>query len=46
MGSLFLWGRSVQEIGGGVVIDRSIYGVVVIDGSLYSRFYSSCYLNR
>ena len=37
MGSLYLWGRSIQEMGGDVVIGRSIYGVV--DGSLYSRFY-------
>ena len=36
MESLYLWGRSIQEIGGDVVIGRSIYGVVVIDGSLYS----------
>ena len=40
MGSLYFWGRSIQEMGGNVVIGRSIYGVVVIDGSLYSRFYS------
>ena len=40
MGSLYLWGCSIQEMGGDVVIVRSIYGVVVIDGSLYSRFYS------
>ena len=39
MGSLSLWGRSIQEVGGDVVIGRSIYVVVVIDGSLYSRFY-------
>ena len=41
MGSLYLWGRSVQEMSGDVVIGRSIYGIVVIDGSLriYSRFY-------
>ena len=40
MGSLYLWGRSIQEIGSDVVIGRFIYyGVVVIDGSLYSRFY-------
>ena len=38
-GSLYLWGRSIQEMGGDVVIGRSIYGVIVIDGSLYSRFY-------
>ena len=39
MESLYLWGRSIQEMGGDVVIGRSIYGVVVIDGSLCSRFY-------
>ena len=32
MGSLYLWGRSIQEMGGDVVIGHSIYGVVVIDG--------------
>ena len=37
MGLLYLWGCSIQEMGGDVVIGRSIYGVVVIDGSLYSR---------
>ena len=36
---LYFWGRSIQEMGGNVVIGCSIYGVVVIDGSLYSRFY-------
>ena len=41
MGSLYFWGRSIQEMGGNVVIGRSIYGVVVIDGSLYSRFYGN-----
>ena len=41
MGSLYLWGHSIQEIGGNVVIGRSINGIVVIDGSLYSRFYGS-----
>ena len=41
MGSLYLWGRSIQEMGGDVVIGCSIYGVVVIDGSLCSRFYGS-----
>ena len=34
-----MWGRSIQEMGGNDVIGRCIYGVVVIDGSLYSRFY-------
>ena len=34
----YSWGRSIQEMGVGdnVVIGRSIYWVVVIDGSLYS----------
>ena len=41
MGSLYLWSRSIQEMGSDVVIGRSIYGVVVIDGSLYSRFYGT-----
>ena len=45
MGSLYLWGRSTQEMGGDVVIGRSIYGVAVIDGSLYSKFYSKFYGN-
>ena len=35
-GSLYLWGHSIQEMGGNVVIGCSIYGVVVINGSLYS----------
>ena len=29
MGSMYLWGRSTQEMGGDVVIGCSIYGVVV-----------------
>ena len=41
MGSLYLWDRSIQEMGGGGMIGRSIYGVVVIDGSLYSQFYGT-----
>ena len=36
MGSLYLWGRSIQEMGSNVVIGHSKYGVVVIDGSLCS----------
>ena len=35
MGSLYLWGHSIQEMGSDVVIGRSIYGVVVIDRSFY-----------
>ena len=42
MGSLYFWGGSIQEMGGNVVLGRSIYGVVVIDGSLYSQFYGIC----
>ena len=34
MGSLHLWGYSIQEMGSNVVIGCSIYGVVVIHGSL------------
>ena len=33
-----MWGSSIQEMVGNV-IGRSIYGVVVIDGSFCSRFY-------
>ena len=44
MGSLYLWGYSIQEIGSDVVIGRSIYRVVVIDGSLCSRFYGMPHL--
>ena len=36
MGSLYLWGCSIQEMGGDVLIGRSTYRVAVIDGSLYS----------
>ena len=39
MWSLYLWGRSIQVMGGDVVIGRFIYRVVVIDGLLYSGFY-------
>ena len=35
MGSLYFWGCSIQEMSGNVVIGHSIFGVVVIDGSLY-----------
>ena len=43
MGSLYLWGCFIQEMGGNVVIGCSIYGVVVIDGLLYSRFYGMAF---
>ena len=46
MGSLYLWGCSIQEMGSDVVIGHSICGVIVIDGSLYSdsmvEVYNSC----
>ena len=33
-------GRStIQEVGGEMMMGLSIYGVAVMDGSLYSRFY-------
>ena len=35
----YSWGHSIQVMGGNIVIGRSIHGVVIIDGSLYSRFY-------
>ena len=38
-GLLYLRGRTIQEVGGEMMMGFSIYGVAVIDGSLYSRFY-------
>ena len=38
-GSLYLRGRTIQEVGGKTMMGRSIHGVAVIDGSLYSRVY-------
>ena len=38
MVSLYLWDHSIQEMGSNVVIGRSIYGVVVIHGSLYHMY--------
>ena len=38
-GVIVFLGCSIQEMGGNVVISCSIYGVVVIDGSLCSRFF-------
>ena len=35
-GVIVFMGRSIQEMGGNVVIGHSIYGVIVIDGLLYS----------
>ena len=38
MGSLYLGGPTIQEVNG-KMMGLSIYGVAVISGSLYSRFY-------
>ena len=40
-GSLYLRGRTIQEVGGKTMMGRSIHGVAVIDGSLYSRVYGN-----
>ena len=39
MGSLYLGGPTIQEVDGKMMMGLSIYGVSVISGSLYSRFY-------
>ena len=39
MGWLYLGGRTIQEVGGEMMMGLSIYGVAVMDGSLYSRVY-------
>ena len=39
MGSLYLGGPTIQEMDGKMMMGLSIYGVAVISGSLYSRFY-------
>ena len=39
MGLLYLRGRTIQEVGGKIMMGSSIYGVAVIDGSLCSRVY-------
>ena len=33
---------TIQEVGGETMMGRSIRGVAVVDGSLYSRFYGIC----
>ena len=38
MGSLYLGGPTIQEVDGEMMMGLSIYGVAVMDGSLYSRF--------
>ena len=40
MGSLYLGGPTIQEVDCEMMMGLSIYGVAVMDGSLYSRFYS------
>ena len=39
MGLLYLRGRTIQKVSGEMMMGSSIYGVAVIDGSLYSRVY-------
>ena len=39
-GWLYLGGRSIQEVCGEMMMGLSIYGVAVMDGSLYSRFFA------
>ena len=39
MGSLDLGGHTIQEVDGEMMMGLSIYGVAVMDGLLYSRFY-------
>ena len=39
MGSLYLGGHTIQEVDGEMMMGLSIYGVTVMDGSLYSIFY-------
>ena len=39
MGPLYLGGPTFQEVDGEMMMDLSIYGVAVMDGSLYPRFY-------
>ena len=39
MGLLHLGGRTIQEVDGEMMMGLSMYGVAVMDGSLYSRFY-------
>ena len=41
MESLYLGGPTIQEVDGEMMMGLSIYGVAVMDGSLYSRFYGT-----
>ena len=45
MGSLYLGGPTIQEVDGKMMMGLSIYGVAVISGSLYSRFYGIIFIN-
>ena len=40
MAWLYLGGRTIQEVGGEMMMGLSIYGLAVMDRSLYFRFYS------
>ena len=44
MRSLYLGGPTIQEVDGKMMMGLSIYGVAVISGSLYSRFYGKTFL--
>ena len=46
MGSLYLGGRTLQEVDGKMMNGVSIYGVAVISWSLYSRFYGILCMKR
>ena len=46
MGSLYLGSPTIQEVDGKMMMGLSIYGVAVISGSLYSRFYGIYVYNR
>ena len=39
MASLYWGGPTIQQVDGKMMMSLSIYGVAVISGSLYSRFY-------
>ena len=45
MESLYLGGPTIQEADGEMTMGLSIYGVAVIDGSLYSRFYGTALIS-
>ena len=45
-GSLYKRSRTIQEVGSETIMRSSIYGVVVIDWSLYSQFYDSTVIDQ